>query len=424
MSDKTSQDTTTKPTTRASATARHEDSTVYQEPEDSIIRTDGKEPIFTPDGSRGENAICFRPEWQEECCNDAKRNGFIGLGHLVYILATDEHYTEESILNLWKKYQISIRRSAEPDVSTPGARAGVWQALLERWAFGTVAGVGGKTLDAISYLPLYTWDPETGELKDYDRKGKMGAAYVKLDDLKEYFANRISPALSMPRLLSDVQLEPLIESDRPELAEHENVFVRHGHVWYVKYKGKSTVISDLKGMAYLAFLLENKGKDFNPLELSFPVNPPPPAEQDISGSLAGEGVQGFNTMEDFYEDLDIAETKEQKEDFIHRVEQFYKKSKSGDAEDIENWNKTKGYIMNFYGYKVYERGDRLYFIKMKEQLRKDIDRVRKRLTKAIRDAGKAILRQLPEAESFLGDIHTGNKFYYRPKIEIRWFIKI
>jgi len=423
MSDKTSQNSTTEPTNPASTTGGHKASTIYGEPETIIM--DGKEHIFIPDGSRGENGICFRSEWQEECCNDAKRSGFIALDHLVYILAADEQYTEELILNLWKKYQINIRRSAKPDVSAPWTRAGVWQALLERWAFGTVAGVGGGGLDPIRYLPTYTYDPETGVLKCYDRKGKTEPAYVKLDDIKEYFTARISPALSMPHLLSDVQLEPLIESDRPELAEHENVFVRHGDAWYVKYKGKSTVISDLKGMAYLACLLENKGRDFSPLRLSFEVEPPPPpAEQDISYNLGEEREQAVGIYETALEDLDIGATKEERENFLFEVQQLYKKSKSGDAKDIENWEKTKAYMEYYYGYMLYEREDGVYFKKMGKRLRGDIDRVRKRLTKTIRAARKAILRELPEAESLLEeDIHTGNKFYYRPKTEIDWFIK-
>ena len=251
-------------------------------------------------------ATVLTPEWQEQCCDNAKRTGFIGLDHLIYILAADEQYTEELLFRLWKEYQIYIRKPAKPDVSTAQARVAVWQALLERWVFGTVAAVRGQSLNPIKYLGAYTYDPETGELEVYDRKKLRGPAFVRLDELKEYFATQISPGLPMPKLLSDVQLEDLIESDLPEAAKHENAFIRKGEAWFVKYAGKSVILKHSQGMTYIAFLLANKGKDFYPQELNAEVNPALPAEQDILNDPAARIQHGLDGYEDVYEESELS----------------------------------------------------------------------------------------------------------------------
>jgi len=355
-------------------------------------------------------ATVLTPEWQEQCCDNAKRTGFIGLDHLIYILAADEQYTEELLFRLWKEYH----------VSTAQARVAVWRALLERWVFGTVAAVRGQSLNPIKYLEAYTYDPETGELEVYDRKKLRGPAFVRLDELKEYFATQISPGLPMLKLLSDVQLEDLIESDLPEAAKHENAFIRKGDAWFVKYAGKSVILKHSQGMSYIAFLLANKGKDFYPHELNVQVNPVLPAEQDILSNPAVRTQYGLDGYEDVYEELELR--KKFIKSCLPHLDELFQKSKSGKAEDIEEWERVKSILRNEYNYEVLVNGERVSLREGRSKLRKEFDRLRKNITKAIGKAKKAMLKNLPEAESFLSDIHTGNKFSYKPSKEINWHI--
>lgn len=121
--------------------------------------------------------------------DDAIRYGFIGLDHLPAVLAKNESYGE-LLPKLWIKYQCALRGTKTPQIENLEDRINVWYTLLYRWAFGLVGGTPSG-LNAMPYLPLHTFNEETGRYDEYHTQTSRGVAYVKLDDLKKYFTETI-----------------------------------------------------------------------------------------------------------------------------------------------------------------------------------------------------------------------------------------
>jgi hypothetical protein len=140
----------------------------------------------------------------DEIIEDTRRNKYIALGLLPFVMAEDEQYSKDLLLELWKKYQCDRRGPKEPLTETYEDRVGTWHHLFERLAFGRVQGVPIKKSSPL-YLPLYYFNDKEGALEKYDRTKNPGDPQVKLDDLKEYLTETIEiplPGRLFPKTVS------------------------------------------------------------------------------------------------------------------------------------------------------------------------------------------------------------------------------
>jgi len=123
-----------------------------------------------------------------EIADDAIKNGFISLPELCMILAIYKDYVEHLPL-LWNKYQLNIRDTDSPDVSSPEKRRGVWYKILWRLTHGTVAELP-HGLKRIKLLPM------------------EDDGYFNLEKLREYFTDYLEiplPEMLFPSVSQDDQ---------------------------------------------------------------------------------------------------------------------------------------------------------------------------------------------------------------------------
>ena len=107
----------------------------------------------------------------KEKISEALADGFIGEVHLAEVLAADPQYN--TILpGLWQKFQLYIRDTKEPDMSTFGKRGLVWAKLLTRWTTGTIRGAtGGREHTLLDTLKPGAIELQT--LKDFFERWKI-----------------------------------------------------------------------------------------------------------------------------------------------------------------------------------------------------------------------------------------------------------
>ena len=178
---------------------------------------------------------------------DAVSNGFIGISHLVFIMASDENYTKNLILtqlieNMFselqerKDYYFGFK---ELSISDYKSRIDVWHELIHHWVKGNNEYFRDKYKN---YLPLYYLNPTTKDLDRFDHK-KMHdqliqerqkeksdelsieerievskiinyiARFVKLSELKKYLVDVIG--IPLPSLLFPKDIETKHKKLRP-----------------------------------------------------------------------------------------------------------------------------------------------------------------------------------------------------------------
>jgi len=113
--------------------------------------------------------------WLNKIAKVAISNGFIGLSHLVFIMASDENYTKNLILtqlieNMFseiKKRNDFYTGPRKLSISDYKSRKDVWHMLINHWARGNSPIFKDNT-----YIPLYYIDPTTKDLEKFNIEQK------------------------------------------------------------------------------------------------------------------------------------------------------------------------------------------------------------------------------------------------------------
>ena len=220
-------------------------------------------------------------------------------------------------------------------------------------------------------------------------------------------------------------LPTIIETDHPELQKHDNALYLFRDNWYVKYNGKSATIKNLKGMRYIAFLLDNPDSNFDPFKLLSLVGSLPERNEEYN-SMSPEQLEkkGASLLELPLEDM----TQEDKSKLEDTAKKLWKSSKSGNKVDIERWEECRRFFDREYGLFVYETKSKneLKFI-LKSRLMPDAERERKNISRAISTAISRIkASNCSDLAVFLSNkarLHKGNYFCYNSDAAIDWFIR-
>lgn len=242
---------------------------------------------------------------------------------------------------------------------------------------------------------------------------------------KEIPENKTRPEAIKPFLCeagTKIDLPAVIESDKPDLQKHANVFCFCGNNWYVKCNGKSDTIKDSKGMRYIAFLLDSPSK-FSSLDLERLVCGNQSEYNKDYSEMSPKQLEkeGLSQDELYFGGM----TQEDKEKLKDAAWEVWERAKSKNQKDVEAWEDCKNHLDRKYGCIPCEKNNELKFI-FKKRFKTEANRVRLRVSKNIETAIakiKASNFELAEHLSNKANLHTGNVLWYKRDPDIDWFIQ-
>ncbi|QTA82745.1 Uncharacterized protein dnl_51270 [Desulfonema limicola] len=232
-----------------------------------------------------------------------------------------------------------------------------------------------------------------------------------------------------------VALAKEIEKNLPESQNYENLFVKVGGNWLVKFNGKLTTVRENEGkkasaIHYLVYLLERPNEKINNIVISSAVyticseknNP-----SDMRDESDYSNIKPTGSYEDVLSEKDIEKYKET----INKLLQDAGKSDGVEKEYIlESIDETKNHLLNNYGMEVKISGnppkaniEHKYY-----KLKKEAERIRSNLTVNLKNVREKIGREIPELETYLKNcVKVSNtKSSYIPQLfdgkQINWCI--
>lgn len=354
----------------------------------------------------------------DQIAKNALIDGFIGLDHLIYIMAEDKHYSD-ILYRLWKGFQCNLRGPEEVDVDFEAGSAGrirLWFDLLYRWCGMGVRGVRDGLAD-IKLLPLYKVDAFTGQLRKVIYPGReAGVDYVRLEDLKKYLEN--IKLLLPERLFSQIGPDEIISPD--------NIFRPKGSNWEISFEDKRFFLNDSIGLKYIHMLLSHPNQGFSSSTLvNIKVNPSVLAATDGSestqetiqkmarGRLGRDEEEGLKASLSFdrnYKNID----KENKEIYQLRIQEIEEELESCNVPDrcleLEGEKKFLKKEINQFARPISSRSD---------------DKSRKAVSNAIKRAYKEIGKHGSNLEQYLRrHIKLGGTCTYQPETSrpILWIL--
>ena len=121
--------------------------------------------------------LTLKKEWLNNVAKEAILNGFIGLSHLVFIMASDENYTKNLILtqlieNIFSEKKNRLGTYSDQQkllTSDCKSRIDVWRMLINHWVRGNFPIFKDEYN---TYLSFYCIDSTTKDFKGFDLKEK------------------------------------------------------------------------------------------------------------------------------------------------------------------------------------------------------------------------------------------------------------
>ena len=196
--------------------------------------------------------------------------------------------------------------------------------------------------------------------------------------------------------------------------------------WLIEFDGKKTICRT-RGVAYIAFLIENHGKAFGLMKIGLLVEGPNPDALDNQKHSIEDGLEGIQgeAEEVIDEKARIAYHKEYKE--LKAEEEMAKRS--GDHLHIaEATNELEKFVKALQ--KSYTRPQLTKILKdpskpIKGQTREEKNE-RNRIVKLLNEAHKSIGKRIPALEQYLRNniIYDNSEFTYSPEPKDRLEIRI
>jgi hypothetical protein len=195
-------------------------------------------------------------KWLNTVSEEAVLRGFVGISHLTFILASDQNYLKNSILELlFANFLSEFDSLGELSISDYKSRIDIWRQLTNLWATGNYPRAK-QFYD--TYLPLYLIDETTKEIEKIDLREKYkqlvqkrmkegladlpleeqielaqfinsAAKFIKLSELKRYFVDVIG--IPLPSLLFPKGTENKDKKLRPSQKAREECKIIAKKIW-------------------------------------------------------------------------------------------------------------------------------------------------------------------------------------------------
>ena len=203
----------------------------------------------------------------------------------------------------------------------------------------------------------------------------------------------------------------------PPLIEEQYVFRRSGDMWEIAYTdGKGFHLADLKGLHYIAYLLDNQGKEVSALDLeqSHPDSPDDTQAMQISAAQLDENGLATSSTDDRQPVLDEKAKQEYKDKLESLRDDREQAEQLEDDEQLERIDKETDAISRELNSAQDIFGKSRIFANQNE-------RCRKRVTEAIRTSLVKLRTNHKELGEHLGaSIKTGGYCSYTSQEEISW----
>ena len=217
-----------------------------------------------------------------------------------------------------------------------------------------------------------------------------------------------------------VEQNALLQTTGPERTKSRddpNVFRQSGDMWEIAYTdGKGFHLHDLKGLHYIAYLLDNPGEDVSALDLekSHPDSPDDTQAMQISAAQLDENGLATSSTDDRQPVLDEKAKQEYKDKLESLRDDRERAEQLEDDEQLERIDKeTDAISRELYSAQAIFGKDRIFAT--------ESERSRIRVTEAIKYAiGKLRASDKELAEHLGTAISTGKHCSYKPREEVFW----
>ncbi len=348
-------------------------------------------------------------------------------------LTVDKQITRYSKVESWDAVYFALCNYAEEVVSRPYffVPVGVWSRGGGNFVYSDEARLDSpspfnqETVGRMRFLPRTDAIPGWFELRFTSyRNRKDGTG----EWLREFEGFRDGALEEMERLGYElrarepevVEQNALLQTTGPERTKSRddpNVFRQSGDMWEIAYTdGKGFHLHDLKGLHYIAYLLDNPGEDVSALDLekSHPDSPDDTQAMQISAAQLVENGLATSSTDDYQPVLDKKAKQEYKDKLESLQDEREQAEQLGDEKRLERINKKTDAIrrelnsaLSLYG------KDRIFST--------ESERSRIRVTEAIKYAiGKLRASDKELAEHLGTAISTGKHCSYKPREEVFW----
>jgi len=263
-------------------------------------------------------------------------------------------------------------------------------------------------------------------------EGVPGLRSVPFHAAREFWLSALSgqPALkpirpmesfTPPALEPEPEPEPVAVAPEPFVAakpatavEVENSFREEGEYWQIAYDGSRIGVRNRKGLFYLHYLLLHPDEKIHVSNLAALGDRrfPPPCVDKLDGVTSG--LEVTTRLADAGEVLDARATQEYRERLIDLRGELDEATRWADLERADSIRREIGFLTAQLT-AAYGRGGRA------RKLSDPSERVRKAVTKCIREAIDHIAKQHPSLGRHLRNaIQTGFYCSYSPESAVSW----
>ncbi len=223
----------------------------------------------------------------------------------------------------------------------------------------------------------------------------------------------------------------IIEMLEPSIRGKDNLFLRRGNIWIVKFTGKWTAFKDNEMLRYIIHLLDNPNKQIHILDLKNAVKGD---NSDNLGNAYNSTAKEYVSLEEIDAssyDIDLSEDDFDKfEEIINNTASKLKAADAGSDEmkksdTREEWENLKKHLLNNYGLEVGLSKDNKPNIKKHRRLKPEVEKVRQNIKNQINKGYRYIAKSFPALSSYLKDhISRGVHCVYTPDNNdpIKWDI--
>ncbi len=345
-------------------------------------------------------------------------------------LTVDKQITRYSKVESWEAVYLALWNYAEEVVSRPYffVPVGVWSRGGGNFVYSDEARLDSpspfdrETVGRIRFLPRTDGWFELRFTSYRNRKDGTG------EWLREFEGFRDGALEEMERLGYElrarepevVEQNALLQTTGPERTKSRddpNVFRQSGDMWEIAYTdGKGFHLHDLKGLHYIAYLLDNPGEDVSALDLekSHPDSPDDTQAMQISAAQLDENGLATSSTDDRQPVLDEKAKQEYKDKLESLQDEREQAEQLGDEKRLERINKKTDAISRELNSAQAIFGKSRIFANQNE-------RCRKRVTETIRTSLVKLRTNHKELGEHLdASIKTGGYCSYTSQEEISW----
>ncbi|PLY12830.1 MAG: hypothetical protein C0631_15890 [Sedimenticola sp.] len=210
-------------------------------------------------------------------------------------------------------------------------------------------------------------------------------------------------------------------TDQPTATETQNSFIFTGDHWDITYEGNSRTFKNTLGMRYIAWLIENQGKEVFVTDLYYAINPLEAGTTDpVHSKMSSKELEALNLSVGIFDNPEEILTPEEKARFNAEITKI--KDRIEDAEelgDIETKEKYESQLEEISHYIATQTG-------LGGKSRKtpnSIEKIRISVTKRIKGDLKKIINFIPDLGHHLDKaIQTGTALQYTPHPHVSWYL--